>query len=144
VFPKAICDCVNTFDLAQNHRFVDLDRVVEDIVAVVYDQHTRMTSHDYRVPPLALMRFARGGKTETISRAFDRLKKDGRVHPILISFNGSGIQAIRRREGETQSEAILRLIAIQLGFSTTRTDCCFVVDRMALDRHIGENAVLLI
>ena len=61
------------------------------------------------------MRFARGGKTTTIANVFDALKAAGGVNPILISFNGSGIPAFKHQNGETQTEAILRLIGVQLG-----------------------------
>ena len=90
------------------------------------------------------MRFARGGKTVSLSKIFDKLKEVPDVHPILISFNGNGPNSFKRRKGETQAQAILRLIAMQLGDYTPGQRRNLVVDRKALDQHLGENVVLLI
>jgi hypothetical protein len=49
-----------------------MDRVlnVNEIVEIVYTQEIALsTSDEYRVQPLVLMRFARGGKTFTILKA---------------------------------------------------------------------------
>ena len=118
--------------------------MLNEIVEIVHTQIALSTSDKYRVPPLVLMRFARGGKTFTISKTFDKLKEQGRVSPILISFNGSGEQAFRRREGETQSEAILRLIAAQLSDYSVVDARQLVADRAVLDVCLGDNVVLLI
>ena len=144
VLTKAISECVNTFLSEFEHPVVDMDRVLNDIVEIVHTQIALSTSDKYRVPPLVLMRFARGGKTFTISKTFDKLKEQGRVSPILISFNGSGEQAFRRREGETQSEAILRLIAAQLSDYSVVDARQLVADRAVLDVCLGDNVVLLI
>jgi hypothetical protein len=91
------------------------------------------------------MRFARGGKTVTLSKIFDMLKENPTVHPILISLNGAGPNAFKRRCGETNSQAILRLIAVQLGdFSPVQALNLIVEDRTTLDQHLGENVVLLL
>eukprot|EP01041_Mallomonas_annulata_P013578 gene13578-28825_t len=145
-FTKNVSACKNNLELnLEQKEFVDLDRVVENVLTIVYEQLPIVTSaNNYRVPPLALVRFARGGKTTTISRVFDKLKKDCRVHPIIITFNGNGLTPFSRRFGETQSQAILRLIAVQLGDYTPEQAQHLVVDREALDRHLGDNVVLLI
>jgi hypothetical protein len=91
------------------------------------------------------MRLARGGKTTTISRVFDELKNGTRaVHPILISFNGDGKGTFKRRKGETQKQAILRLIAVQLCDYSQVESQRIVVDREALEKHLGFNTVVLL
>ena len=129
---------------SDGHVFVDLERVVYEMLEIIYGQINKFTSDAYRVPPLVLMRFARGGKTSSLSKAFDKIKAEGRVNPILISFNGHGKSAFQHRTGETQSQAILRLIAAQLGDYTPEQTRQLIVDRDALDAHLGDNFVLLI
>ena len=90
VLTNPVSECVNTFLSVDEHTIVDMERVLNDIIEIVNTQIALSSSDQYQVPPLTLMRFARGGKTFTISKAFDRLKEEGRVFPILISFNGSG------------------------------------------------------
>ncbi len=144
-FTRSASDCVNNFSIDKDHEFVDLVRVVSDCRSIVLYQLPLETSRSkYRVPPLVLMRFARGGKTVSLSKIFDKLKEVPNVHPILISFNGSGPIPFKRRNGETQAQAILRLIAMELGEYTPEQSRNLVVDRKALDQHLGENVVLLI
>jgi hypothetical protein len=118
--------------------------VTNDCLSIVYKQLPRETTHYDRVPPLVLMRFARGGKTTTLASVFDKLKESGRVNPILISFSGSGKPAFKHQKGETQTQAILRLIGVQLGDYTPEQALNLVVDRDALEAHLGNNVVLLI
>ena len=84
------------------------------------------TSGDNLVPPLVVSRLARGGKSTFLRVLFDRLKRQGYV-PIVINFNGS----FARRPGESNLEAVLRLVCIQflpigrgihrLSFATSNT-----------------------
>eukprot|EP01033_Poteriospumella_lacustris_P016295 gene16295-11651_t len=148
-FAKPVSECVNSFNVEfDRHRFVDLDRVADDCLTIVRNQLTLETPHADRVPPLVLMRFARGGKTSTLAKVFDLLKQQcSDIHPIAISFNGNAPAAFRRRVGETQAQSILRLIAAQLGDYTPEQALRLVVDREALDRHLGDhhhNVVLLL
>jgi hypothetical protein len=144
-FSKLVSSCVNTCRQPLDHTFVDLDRVAEQCKTIVYNELPSVTSDKYRVPPTVLMRFARGGKTTTISRVFDQLKDGSRaVHPILISFNGNGKGAFQRRNGETQEQAILRLIAVQLCDYSPEESQRIVVDREALDKHLGDDNVVLL
>eukprot|EP01039_Chlorochromonas_danica_P007427 gene7425-8214_t len=68
-FSKQVSECVNTLttDLG-SHSFVDLERVSDQCVSIIYEQMDKVTTDTaYRAPPLVLMRFARGGKTVTLS-----------------------------------------------------------------------------
>jgi len=144
-FTKFVSDCTCFLKLTRNHNFVDLDRVVDECAAHIYTQLPRETTVDeFRVPPLALTRFARGGKTVTLAEIFDKLKSDGRVNPILISFNGHGLTSFKPRAGETQTQSILRLIAVQLVDYTSEQAQNLIVDRNALDLHLGDGVVLLL
>jgi len=80
---------------------------------------------------LVLTCFARGWKTIT-------LVFDGRVKPILITFNGSGVKSFQRRDGETPIQSILRLIACRLYSEQAQ------FDRDALDLNLGDGVVLLV
>lgn len=62
-----------------------------------------------RVPPLVLSRLGRGGKTTMLHVLFNQLKASDRYAPIYISFNGD----FQRFPGESDQDAILRLIAVQ-------------------------------
>ena len=144
-FAKPVSECSHNLILDRDHTFVDLERVVDHCVSIIYDQLPRETTHTaYRVPPLALMRFARGGKTTTLAAVFDKIKYDGRIQPLLISFNGNGTTLFKRRDGETQSQLILRLIATQLVEYSPNEAHRLLVDREALDAHLGDNVVLLV
>jgi hypothetical protein len=91
------------------------------------------------------MRFARGGKTITLAQIFNKLKQGRVVHPIMISFNGSGTYPFIQHDEETASEAILRLIGMQLTDCSKEEALNLVVDRAALVKHLeGNNIVLLI
>ncbi len=84
-------------------------RVVDEVETVVRQQLPLKTDDaEYRVPPLALTRFARGGKTTTLSEIYDRLKRNG-LNPILITFSGQGSRAYLQRQGESQTE-FLRIV----------------------------------
>jgi len=76
-----------------------------------------------------------------LAAAFDKIKNDGHVQPIFISFNG---RSFKRRDGETQTQAILRLIATQLVEYSPNEAHNLLVDRKALDVHLGDNVVLLL
>jgi hypothetical protein len=148
-FVKPASDCQNYFEVDfLDHSFVDLNRVVNECEFIVHQELPMKTTSMQRVPPLVLMRFARGGKTITLSKLFDKLKEvrlDGViVNPILITLNENGPRAFERRVDETQAQTILRLIAAQLGEYTPEQTLNLVVDRKALDIHLGNNVVLLI
>lgn len=143
-FSIPVSSCTNYFVVDNDHKFVDLERVANECLSIVSEYAPHETIHTDRVPPLALMRFSRGGKTITLSAVFDKLKEDGRFNPILISFNGSGGNPFSRHSDETDSQAILRLIAVQLGYISDNMDEILDVDHAALDQHLGDNAVLLI
>jgi len=95
------------------------------------------------VPPLALVRLSRGGKTLTLVHAFLALKSEN-YRPIFISFNGSGHSHFQRMKNETDSAAILRLIALQLGEYTADQALLIRVNEKELDEYLGDNVVLLI
>ena len=69
----------------------------------------------------------------SLAKLFDKLKEVPGVHPIMISFNGSGHTPFKRRNEESQAEAILRMIAVQLGDFSPEQSLNLVVDRKALD-----------
>lgn len=102
------------------------------------------TDHRFRVPPVVLSRLARGGKTTTLSCVVDALQERTSLKTITISFNGQGEAAFQRRQGESQSQAILRLIAAQLVECQPAEAKRLVVDRTYLDDYLGNNIVLVV
>jgi hypothetical protein len=145
-FTKPASSCTNTLNAKfDDHTFVDLDRVTDECNGIIESLVKLETDGSkYRVPPLALTRFARGGKTATLVSIFNKLKEVGTLHPIMISFNGSGITPFEQFDEETQSQALLRLIAAQLTDFNEIDESNLVVDPEALDHHLGNNVVLLI
>ena len=100
-------------------------------------------SGSYRTPPLIISRLSRGGKTTFIRLLFDRLKILG-FNPVIINFNGT-TGRFHLFEGESQNDAILRLIATQL-IDTTNLNLKkvrLVCDPQALDAFIGMKPLVL-
>jgi hypothetical protein len=95
----------------------------------------------YRVPPLLCSRLARGGKTTLLCLIFDALKQCN-IFPIFVTFNGSS--NFQSREGESQTQAILRSIALQLVDTAALDPRCLVCDEKALDEYLGNMPVVLI
>jgi hypothetical protein len=121
-----------------------MDRVVNEIVDMVNLKCPRQSTTFDLLAPSALIRFARGGKTMTLAKVFSTLKLQSLYHPIFISFNGSGHSNFARMSGETQKDAILRLIAVQLGEYDEHQAKNVKVDVDILDKYLGDNVVLLI
>jgi hypothetical protein len=141
-FDTPVAQCHNYLILDHDHRFVDLERVVDSCVSTIYELLPCVAvSPKCKKPPLALVRFSRGGKTITLAGIFDKLKKEGRVNPVLITFNGCGVGRFMHRDDESDSEAILRLIASQM---VSKLPENARIDRASLDAHLGNNVVLLI
>jgi hypothetical protein len=92
------------------------------------------TSGANRVPPLVVSRLARGGKSTFLRLLFDRLKEQGYV-PIVINFNGS----FARRPGESNLEAVLRLICIQLLPVGSWDPSTVVCNQQYLLKYISDN-----
>jgi hypothetical protein len=88
---------------------VSLQPTLDECMAAIRDQGEVKSSDVTRKPPICLSRLARGGKTTALSELRTRLANEGFL-PIFISFNGN----FRKFRHETDSEAILRLIAVQL------------------------------
>jgi len=140
---KNAADCTHAA-VDDNHPFVDMDRVVSEIVNHICVNCPKKSSSGGLVPPVGLIRFSRGGKTLTLTKTFDKLKSDNQFHPIFISFNGSGHSNFEKLSWESHSQAILRLIAVQLGEYTEEEAKNIVVDERTLDDHLGTDVVLLI
>ena len=110
---KSVSQCGNIIstDSACNH-LIDITISITEAMRIITGQVGKCgaSSGDYRVPPLLIFsRLARGGKSTFLRLLFDALKTDG-FAPIIITFNGPFV----RRTGESNCDAILRLIAIQL------------------------------
>ena len=65
----------------------------------------------YLKPPIFISRMACGGKTTVLLALFDRLKATG-MNAMFISFNG--LSNFIRQEGESEEEALYRVIVAQL------------------------------
>jgi hypothetical protein len=91
---------------------IGVDEVLKSAIQIIERELPRITdaAGSYRVPPMIISRLARGGKTTTLCLLFDELQRL-EMRPILITFNTAYFQL---RDGESQCQAILRLIASQL------------------------------
>ena len=96
--------------------------------------------------PIIFSRSERGGKTSTLIAVFNRLQGAqlgaDRVRVMLISFKSSS--GFVHREGETQKQAILRVIAQQLVEGTEDELVRLFVDEYALDDYIGAKPFVLL
>ena len=118
--------------------------VVEAMCCI--NEHVDMfgTQGDTRVPPLVFTRLGRGGKTTFLWCLFNALKKEG-FSPIYISFNGG----FKPREQESQLDALVRLLSMQLMQDPPTNPFSFAYDQSDLLQHIdrtanGSKVVLLI
>lgn len=114
---------------------------VDKMVWLLLKELGMTTEGGQRARPLMISRLARGGKTTTLSLLFDKLQMIG-VRVISITFNGSC--NFQSRPGETQRNAILRVIATQLvdiGNLDPRNIEC---DEHALDEYIGALPFMLL
>ena len=142
-FTKKIEDCELPISEAwQPVNLVDVDTTVNECVLVVQEQTNRATNLVQRKPPLCLSRLARGGKTTILMTLFDRLKMsnddpEGFTYmPVYINFNGE----FERFVGESDKEAILRLIAMQLiDTEGLRSDQRIVCDENELKAFINSS-----
>lgn len=97
-----------------------------------------------RIPPLVYACMARAGKTTFLFQLYDVLKSRG-MAPIFITFLD-----FVRRDGESASQAITRMIALQLMGPLPADEArCLVINEEALWAHIdassdGKPVVLLI
>ena len=127
---------------------VGLKESVDATVEMIMRELPNEDPLDGSVPkmPIIFSRSERGGKTSTLLAVFDRLQGAqlgvDRVRVMLISFKGS--DGFVRREGETQKQAILRVIAQQLVEGTEDELDRLLVDEYALDKYIGERPFVLL
>jgi hypothetical protein len=119
--------------------------VVDQSVRIISKELPTVTadSGSYRCPPLAFCRLSRGGKSTVLNELFKRLQSM-RINCILISFNRNG--GYQPRSGESQRNAILRMIAARLVTSCSPQQMVDIeCDETALDNYIGlEPFILLI
>jgi hypothetical protein len=113
-----------------------VDKTLNEALAKI-KHHLNMSSD--RTPPLMISRMSRGGKTTLLYLLFERLKSEG-YHPIYISFNGT----YTRLEGLSESESILHLITVQLTNPNEINGRKIICNENALDRHLGNEPVVLL
>jgi len=106
-------------------------------VTIVTGGLKEATSATHRVRPLVFSRLARGGKTTALFLLFDKLK-EANLNPIFISFNGS--TQFQRRVGETDCQAILRSIALQLVDLGDRNPLNITCDQKKLEAYLTESS----
>jgi hypothetical protein len=144
-FDIAIKDCsrLGISPSATRRYFIGVEAVVAQSMDIIKTELPLGTGRDaaYRVPPLMFSRLSRGGKSTVLNAIFHKLQSEG-INCIIITFSGN----FRFRSGETQKNAILRLIASQLVSSLSKNpDQDIECDEAALDERIGnESFVLLI
>ena len=148
-FIKQLESCVNMhIDSLDCQHPVGLDPFIDKAAAITLRELPRNDTSTglYRKRPIVLSRLARGGKTTGLRKLFDRLQGaqlgDDHIRVMIISFNGSSDFAIR--DGETQEQALLRVIAQQLVEGTDKELTRLLVDEDELDNYIGKKPFLLL
>ena len=85
---------------------VGIDETIEEALEII----TRNLKQSHRVPPLAIVRMYRGGKTTILKLLYEYFDLDNKNFlPIIISFNGN----FERRTDESPINALIRMIACQ-------------------------------
>ena len=122
-------------------KLVDVKDVVEKMLCLIRQEIVVSTKSAQRGRPLMISRLARGGKTTLLSLLFDELKCQN-VDVMFITFNGSS--NFQSRQGESQRNAILRVIATQL-VEIENSDALYIeCDEKALDKYIGDSPFVLL
>ena len=148
-FMKSLENCVNipTGSRACKHP-VGLDAFIDEAATIIVRELPLDDPDDgsYRKKPVILSRLSRGGKTTGLQKLFDRLHGaqlgDSRIRAMIVSFNPSS--HFLRRDGETQKQAILRVIAQQLVDCSKHEAKRLEVDEAELHRYIGDKPFLLL
>ena len=141
---KPIDEC--TFPEATNHPkcIVGVGTIVQKCLEEIRIRYKTKTDGNYRKPPLAISRLRRGGKTTLLGLIFDALKaSDMDVNVVYINFNNNFVLQV----GESQEQAVLRLIAAQLVNDKGIDVKNIVCDRLALENYIalsGRPFILLV
>ena len=90
-------------------KLVATNDTIAQCMQLISEQCFVATGDTQRKPPVCLSRLARGGKTTILRLLFEQLKTNGFM-PVYVNFNGG----FRQFPGESQADAILRVIAVQL------------------------------
>ena len=131
---------------------VDIDVFINEIVHIIKREIGEEDSQSYRKKPIIVCRLSRGGKTTALVKVFDVIKDsiltnndDGvdrtPVNAMIISFNT--YSDFIYREGESQKQAILRVIATPLVDQSLDSITPLEVDEAALDSYIGSTPFVL-
>jgi hypothetical protein len=113
-----------------------LTEAIRIIIQEALKSNSSSASSENRIPPLAIFRMARGGKSKILEEIFKKLKKIGYL-PIFITFNFDFLQI----EGESQKNAVMRLIAKQFIDPSVNLEKNFLIDEERLLRHIDDTSV---
>jgi hypothetical protein len=128
----------------QPERIIGVEKIIQECLSEIRSQYKTKTDVSDRKPPLAISRLGRGGKTTILKLIFDALKaSDMDVNVMYINFNSN----FALQEGETQEQAVLRLIAAQLVNDKDVDVKNIVCDRLALEEYItlsGRPFILLV
>lgn len=119
---------------------IDVDESVNQGVSIVKE----LVGTTFRCPPLMISRLGRGGKTTLLYLLFNALKQSGMM-PIYINFNAH----FYKYPNESQKQAILRMIALQLCDLERKEKFIYQVDDDAFIEYFdnishGKQAILLI
>ena len=149
IFSKSVESCTG-FDtpsrgeVCRRDCLVNVNEVVEIVLRIVGEElpkETDRTGGGYRKKVIMTSRLARGGKSTILERLRESLKENG-FRPILITLNGAA--KFKRRQEESESDSILRLIALQLIDHSEEELIHFACDRQALDDYIGVQPMVLL
>jgi hypothetical protein len=125
---------------------VGLDVVIDSAMQIILEELYLVTERNgaYRKKAMLFSRLARGGKTTTVQKLYDKLKNENpSINIMIISFNGSA--GFKRLPGEHETDALYRVIASQL-FSTDSEIYNYKVysDWKKLDQYLGSEPFILI
>jgi hypothetical protein len=137
-FTNTIDSCFCLEPEYEPEHLVGIDSVVQQCLSVILRECPKAThpTGSFRKPSLGISRMGRGGKSTILYMLFKALKESNlNVNPVYITFNGNFIL----RDGESQKQAILRLIASQLVTTNLSDPIDLVCDERYLEKYIAES-----
>jgi hypothetical protein len=108
----AIKPILETEGACRRENLVGHEPVINEVIKNVFKYIDKTATNKTRLAATILPRLARGGKTTILHLLFEELERVG-LCPICVSFNGTTRPRFNRLPGESDKEALLRVIGSQ-------------------------------
>ena len=86
-FTKSVTGCCHRVEVGDDHPYVDMDRVIQEVFNVVSSNCPIESTTAAPIAPCALVRSSRGGKTVTLVKLFEAFKLGNPYsYPLAVIF----------------------------------------------------------